>query len=74
MKGQSKKHSLIEAGVNVSLGYGIAVGSQMVIFPIFDINIPTEEHLVIGAFFTVVSLIRSYTLRRLFNALHTRGL
>ena len=67
---QSRKHSAIESVANVAIGYGIAVLAQIVIFPVFNIHIPLSDNLLIGVFFTIVSLIRSYCLRRLFNAIH----
>jgi hypothetical protein len=59
--------SLFESVVNVAIGYGVALAAQMAIFPLFDIHIPTSDHLLIGVLFTLVSLVRSYALRRLFN-------
>lgn len=67
LRGQSKTASAIEAVVNVVVGYGVAVAAQALIFPLFNIHVSTGEHLVIGGLFTVVSLVRSYTLRRIFN-------
>ncbi|DAZ85608.1 TPA_asm: hp [Altiarchaeum virus] len=68
MKGtQSKKGSLTESFVNVLAGYFVAVGSQIIIFPWFNINIPLHENLIIGLFFTVISIVRSFLLRRFFN-------
>lgn len=64
---QTKRMSLVESCTNIGIGYTIAIASQYVIFPVFDIHIPLREHMVIGIFFTFVSLIRSYWLRRLFN-------
>ena len=64
---QKKLHSFIESLVNVFIGYSIAVGSQVVIFPFFDINIPLSVNLKIGLLFTIISIIRSYCLRRIFN-------
>ena len=64
---QTKKHSVIESIANVFIGYTVAVISQMVIFPIFEIHTSTSQNLEIAAWFTVVSVIRSYLLRRLFN-------
>lgn len=64
---QSRKYSAIEAVANVALGYIVAITAQVAIFPLFGIDIPISEHLAIGALFTVVSLLRSYILRRLFN-------
>lgn len=71
---QSKKGSFIEACANIAIGYTIAVLAQMAIFPLFDVHIEHHEHMLMGLFFTVVSLIRSYSLRRLFNYLHTKDI
>jgi hypothetical protein len=64
---QLKKHSFIESVVNVLFGYGVAVGSQIVIFPLFGIAVSLKDNFMIGLYFTVISIIRSYLLRRLFN-------
>lgn len=69
---QSRWHSLVEAFANVAVGFGVALGAQLAIFPIFGIHIPFEQDLAIGGLFTVVSIARSYCLRRLFNWFHTR--
>ena len=65
---QSRKHSLYESCCNVIIGYVIAVASQAFIFPFWGINIPLRDNLGIGACFTVISLIRSYAIRRWWNA------
>lgn len=67
---QSRKHSLIESLVNVALGYFIALAAQLTIFPLFGINVSLQDNLLIGLLFTVVSIARSYALRRLFNRWH----
>ena len=64
---QSKRHSALESITNVSIGYGVAIASQIVIFPQFGINVATETNLIIGAWFTIISICRSYILRRIFN-------
>jgi hypothetical protein len=66
--GQSRRLSALESIANVTTGYGIAVAAQMAIFPWFGVHLPLGDNLLIGAFFTVISLIRGYALRRLFNA------
>jgi Kef-type K+ transport system membrane component KefB len=74
MSGQTRKKSLLESLLNVLIGYGIAVLAQLAIFPLFNIHVPLHDNLLIGALFTVVSIVRSYLLRRLFNWLdHGRG-
>lgn len=70
---QSKRHSFYEAVVNVLVGYAIAVATQVLVFPLFGIHIPLEHDLLIGLIFTVVSLLRSYALRRAFNRWHSKG-
>lgn len=67
---QSRAHSFIESLTNVAVGYGIAVLTQAVVFPLFGIRVSVPDHLAIGALFTVVSIARSYALRRLFNRWH----
>lgn len=67
---QSRKMSLLESLVNVAVGYGIACLSQTLIFPLFGIQCHLKDTLLIGACFTVISIIRSYILRRAFNYYH----
>ncbi len=64
---QSRAMSLIEALVNVGVGYGVAVATQVMVFPIFGLHASLDQNLAIGLIFTVVSLVRSYVLRRAFN-------
>ena len=64
---QSRLQSLIESLMNIAIGYGVALASQLALFPLFDIHIPLSSNLWIGAWFTVISLVRSYVIRRWFN-------
>jgi len=70
MTGQSRRASLIESALNILIGYGVAVTAQCLIFPLFGVQLPLSDNPLIGVLFTIVSLIRSYWLRRLFNFLH----
>jgi hypothetical protein len=67
MHGQSRKMSFVEAIINVAIGYGVAISTQILVFPLFGIYIPLSDNLLIGAIFTVVSIARTYCVRRLFN-------
>lgn len=67
MSGQRKIISLTESAVNVLIGYFVACLSQIIIFPFFDIYISIEDNFLIGLWFTAISILRSYTVRRLFN-------
>jgi hypothetical protein len=64
---QSKKLSFLESLVNVIIGYFVALLSQILIFPLFGIYATYKENLSIGLCFTVISIVRSYILRRIFN-------
>lgn len=67
---QSRKHSAIESVANVAVGYCVALAAQAVIFPMFGLHASAGQNAAIGGLFTIVSLVRSYALRRLFNRLH----
>jgi len=71
---QSKFHSKVEVCVSVAIGYVIAILAQIVIWPWFDIEVTLLQNMHMALFFTVVGLIRSYWVRRLFNHLHTKGI
>ena len=64
---QSRAMSLVEAVTNVIVGYGVAVVTQILIFPIFGLHTTLAQNLKMGAVFTVVSIARSYVLRRMFD-------
>lgn len=70
---QSKRGSLTETVVSTAIGYTVAVVTQIVIFPVFDLYVSTTDNLLIAAVFTVISLVRGYWVRRLFNWLHVQG-
>ena len=65
--------SLVEAVANVIVGYGVAVVTQILIFPIFGLQTTLAQNLKIGAIFTVVSIARSFGLRRLFETIRMRN-
>lgn len=72
MRGQSKKMSLAESLINVAIGYEVALLTQVLVFPLFGIDLPISDGMAIAAIFTAVSIARSYVLRRLFNWIHCR--
>ncbi|ALI57064.1 hypothetical protein [Celeribacter marinus] len=64
---QSRRQSLIEAITNVVVGYALAVLTQIVVFPWFGLKVSLSDNLAIGAIFMLISLLRNYALRRLFE-------
>lgn len=71
---QSRRMSLLEAVANVVVGYGVAVATQLIVFPGFGLPAHVSDALGIGAIFTLVSLARSFALRRVFEAIRGRRL
>ena len=67
MSKQSKKQSLIESATNTAVGFIISLGSTFIIFPLVGVKTTPETNFVITIYFTAVSLLRGYIIRRYFN-------
>lgn len=65
---QSRLESLIETVMNTAIGYGVALLSQLLVFSMVGIHVSLTTNLVIGAWFTAISIARGYVIRRWFNA------
>lgn len=65
---QTRIESLVEVLLNVAIGWVIALVTQLLVFPMFGINISIGDQLGISVIFTVVSIVRGYVIRRWFNA------
>ena len=64
---QSRSLSLTESVANVAIGYVIAAMTTAIVLPWFGYMVTSKDAAGISAIFTVVSLARSYLLRRAFN-------
>lgn len=64
--------SWLEICLNTGIGFGIAITAQILIFPLFGFNPPLSTNFYIALIFTVISIVRGYVMRRLFEALHIR--
>lgn len=65
---QTRLGSLIEAIINVVIGFGINFTANMFIFPLFGFHITPGANLLMGFIYTVISVVRSFAVRRWFNA------
>jgi len=65
--GQTKFQSVIESLTNILIGFIISFISQVVIFNQFGVEISLGKNLEMTVYFTIISFIRSYILRRIFN-------
>jgi hypothetical protein len=70
---QSRAMSLVESVANVIVGYGVAVVTQIFVFPWFGLHTTLAQNLKMGLIFTGVSIFRSFILRRLFEAIRVRN-
>jgi len=65
---QSKRRSLLEAVINVMVGLFINWASWfLIIIPIFKIYPSSSDIILISIIFTIISISRSYIIRRIFN-------
>lgn len=65
---QSRTDSLMEAVVNVIIGLIIStIANHLLIPAVLGVTMTLGQNLIIGVAFTIISIARSYTLRRLFN-------
>ena len=67
---QSRRMSMIETLVSIAIGLVVSLLSQLLIFRLYDIHLALSTNLVITLYFTVISVIRSFYVRRLFNRIN----
>jgi hypothetical protein len=72
MQMQSKRGSFLEACTQTFIGYWINIVVQIIVYPLFGATFTFGQNLSIGLIFLVVSLVRGYGLRRLFNWIGAR--
>jgi hypothetical protein len=66
-KGQKKSHSLAESLFNVLIGFAVSYAANLIVLPWFGFKVSHSAAFGIGLIFTVISIVRSYVLRRIFN-------
>jgi hypothetical protein len=68
---QTRLGSFIESWANVVIGFGINWGANMLVLPLFGFYVTGAQAFGIGVLFTVISVVRSYALRRAFNKIRS---
>jgi len=66
---QTVKGSIVEAWANIAVGFSINYCANLLIFPLFGMHISPGNNFLMGMMYTMISLARSYVLRRWFNGL-----
>lgn len=69
---QTRISSAVETCASTAIGYAVAVCTQLIVLPWFGFTPTFNENLTMAAIFTVVSLVRGYWVRRLFNHIQHR--
>jgi hypothetical protein len=64
--------SFVEAIANVVVGFLLAVLTQIAVFPVLGLRVSIGDNILLGGIFTAVWIVRSYTLRRLFETIRSR--
>ena len=67
---QSRMQSAVETVASTAIGFVIAYVASYMVLPLFGHHVTHGENFWITVIFTVISLIRGWCVRRLFNRLH----
>jgi hypothetical protein len=70
---QTKRGSFIESITNIVVGCTLNGVLNWLIFPLYSWEINLRQNLEITCIYTVASLCRSYSLRRIFNRITEKG-
>ena len=68
MSSQSRLESFIESVANTAIGFIFGFTAQLLVFPLVGIYVPFSTNMKVCFAFTIVSIVRSYIVRRWFNA------
>lgn len=67
---QNKKQSLIETIISTVIGLLVSLITQIVVFPLYGLEVSFNQNIQITIIFTIVSIARGYLIRRFFNKKH----
>ena len=66
--GQSPRQAIVEAWLNIAIGFSINFVANFLILPLADAHISAAQNFWMGWISTTVSIVRQYVIRRWFNA------
>lgn len=69
---QSRKGSAFEALTNIAIGIVVSMIANALVFPLFKFHPSGSQNFEITAIYTAISFVRSYLIRRMWNAIGTR--
>ncbi|MHC2552305.1 DUF7220 family protein [Bradyrhizobium elkanii] len=68
---QSRVMSLVEVATSSLIGFGVSIWANYAVLPLFGFKVKFAESFAITLIFMVISIIRSYLVRRFF-AVHLK--
>jgi len=66
---QTKRKSLIESIIQTVIGLGTSILIQIILYPMMGIPVTFSQNLIITLVFFLVSIVRGYFVRRIFDRL-----
>lgn len=66
---QTKKQSLKETIISTFIGLAVYLLTQIVVFPLYNMEVSFNQNIQITIIFTFVSIVRGYFVRSFFNNL-----
>jgi hypothetical protein len=66
---QTRLGSFVEAHANIAIGFSINYVANLLVFPVFGMHISLRDNFFMGCIYTLISVVRSYAIRRWFNGL-----
>lgn len=66
---QTKQKSLIESVTQTIIGLGTSILIQIILYPMMGIPVTFSQNLIITLVFFLVSIVRGYFVRRIFERL-----
>ena len=67
MAGQGKKGSLIESIIQVVSGWGVAIITQLIVYPLMGIEVSIVQNINLSLIFIAVGFVKQYYVRRGFE-------
>jgi len=74
MTQQRRRISILETAINIGIGFGVSFLGNLIILPLYGMPFHVQSFFEIGVWFTALSVIRSYYVRRLFVYLHNKDI
>lgn len=64
---QSKIQSALEVIAGLCIGFMVSVAAGRILYPLYGLKVGIGANITLTLWFTVLSLVRGYLVRRLFN-------